>query len=188
MRTSALKIERPMDWNNLSGFGVAMADAAVRAADPGVRNAAAATSIAGAQQTTLKEQLVGTWTLVSTEDTAANGTKREPWGANPKGIHIFDAGGIYAVVGGNSNRSKFKTASQPMTEELATAIRDYYSNFGTWTVNEADKTLIRHYQSALRPNNEGEDVKESVSLSGDELTLSRPLAGGTRISMYRRAK
>jgi len=61
-----------------------------------------------AQQRSLKDQLVGTWTLVSTEDTAANGTKREPWGANPKGIHIFEAGGRYATLGGNSNRPKFK--------------------------------------------------------------------------------
>ena len=145
-------------------------------------------SIASAQQKTLKEQLVGTWTLVSTEDTVANGTKRQPWGANPKGIHFFDAGGRYAAVGGNSNRPKFKTASQPTTEELAAAIRDYYGNFGTWSVNEADKTLSRRYESALRPNNEGEDVKESISLAGDELTLSRSVTGGTRISVYRRAK
>jgi Lipocalin-like domain len=141
-----------------------------------------------AQQRSLKDQLVGTWTLVSTEDTAANGTKRQPWGANPKGIHIFEAGGRYATLGGDSNRPKFRTASQPTTEELAAATRDYFANFGTWTVNEADKTLTRRYESALRPNNEGEDVKESVSLAGDALTLSRPVAGGTRNSVYRRAK
>jgi len=145
-------------------------------------------STAGAQQRTLNEELVGTWTLVSTEDTAANGTKRQPWGVNPKGIHFFDAGGRYATVGGNSNRPKFKSASQPTTEELAAATRDYYGNFGTWSVNEADKTLTRHYESALRTNNEGENVKETISMAGDELTLTRPVANGNRISVYRRAK
>src|SRR5882757_2139263 len=127
-----------------------------------------------AQQRSLKDQLVGTWTLVSTEDTAANGTKRQPWGANPKGIHIFEAGGRYATLGGNSDRPKFKIASQPTTEELAATTRDYYANFGTWSVNEADKTLTRRYESALRTNNEGEAVKETFSLAGDALTLSRP--------------
>jgi hypothetical protein len=113
----------------------------------------------------------------------ANGTKRQPWGANPKGIHIFEAGGRYVTLGGNSNRPKFKTASDPTTEELAAATRDYYANFGTWSVNEADKTLTRRYESALRPNNEGTDVKTSVSLAGDELKLSNSTstAGGTII-------
>jgi hypothetical protein len=32
-----------------------------------------------------------TWTLVSSETTAVNGTKRQFYGANPKGILILDA-------------------------------------------------------------------------------------------------
>jgi hypothetical protein len=144
-----------------------------------------------AQQKSLKEQLVGTWTLVSSDYTASNGTKRQPFGANPKAILIFDAGGRYAAVGGPSNRPKFKSASQPTTEELAAATENYYAaNFGTWSVTEADKTLTRRYESALRPNNEGTDVKDSINLVGDELKLSGVVpASGTKIeSVYRRAK
>jgi len=46
-----------------------------------------------AQQGTLKQQLVGPWTIVSYEFTSADGTKQQI--ANPKGILIFDAGGRY---------------------------------------------------------------------------------------------
>src|SRR5262249_62162071 len=46
-----------------------------------------------AQQKTLKEQLVGAWTLVSEEITPSTGVKRQDFGANPKGILILDAGG-----------------------------------------------------------------------------------------------
>src|SRR5262245_59347847 len=46
-----------------------------------------------AQQKTLKEQLVGVWTVVSIENTAPNGSKRLIYSANPKGQYIFDAGG-----------------------------------------------------------------------------------------------
>ena len=35
------------------------------------------------QQRSLKDQLVGTWTTVSSENTAPNGTKSQPYGANP---------------------------------------------------------------------------------------------------------
>jgi hypothetical protein len=39
-----------------------------------------------AQQGSLRQQLVGNWTLVSYDRTAANGAKTQLFGANPKGI------------------------------------------------------------------------------------------------------
>jgi Lipocalin-like domain len=103
-----------------------------------------------AQQGTLKQQLVGTWALVSQENTAADGTKQRI--ANPRGILIFDAGGRYAAVGERGDRPKFKSASQPTTEEVAAATRDYFAaNFGTWSVSEPDKTLTQRFEGALIP-------------------------------------
>src|SRR3954467_9400716 len=42
-----------------------------------------------AQQKSLKDQIVGSWTLVQAVDTHADGTKTNPWGANPKGAYMF---------------------------------------------------------------------------------------------------
>jgi hypothetical protein len=141
------------------------------------------------QQKSLKEQLVGTWMLVSFERTA-NGAKQPV--ANPKGILMFDAGGRYVMAGERGDRPKFKSAGQPTTDELATATLDFFAaNFGTWSVSEADKTLTQRYDGALRPNNEGTDVMTTVSLTGDELKLTsvNPLATGVRIDQtFRRAK
>jgi hypothetical protein len=39
-----------------------------------------------AQQKSLKEQLAGTWTIVSNDNVAPDGTKRQLFGPNPKGI------------------------------------------------------------------------------------------------------
>jgi hypothetical protein len=73
---------------------------------------------AAAQQNSLKEQLVGTWTLVSYDGTGAEGARRRLSGSNAKGILFFDAGGRYATVFERIGRAKFKTASQPTTGEL----------------------------------------------------------------------
>jgi hypothetical protein len=43
------------------------------------------------------------------------------------------------------------------------------ASFGTWSVNEADKTLTTHEEGALFPNGEGGDGKRTLSLTGDEL-------------------
>jgi Lipocalin-like domain len=143
-----------------------------------------------AQQRTLKEQLVGTWTLVSSEYTLSNGTKRQQYGANPKGILMFDAGGRYAAVTGRADRPKTPSRFQVTTEEMGKAALEFAANFGTWSVNEADKTLTRRFEAALIPNNEGTDLKASVSLAGDELKTSGVVqASGTKIdSVYRRAR
>jgi hypothetical protein len=45
------------------------------------------------------------------------------------------------------------------------------AQFGTWSVNEADKTITYHVDGALFPNIEGTNGKVTVSLSGDGMTL-----------------
>src|ERR1700686_5069350 len=106
-----------------------------------------------AQAKPLKEELIGTWPLVSYER-MASGTKQTI--ANPKGVLMFDAGGRYVMAGERGDRPKFKSAGQATTEELAAATQDFFAtNFGTWSISEADKTLTQHFEGALRPNNEG---------------------------------
>ncbi len=119
-----------------------------------------------AQQGTLKQQLVGAWTLVSYDFTASDGTKQQPFGANPKGTLIFEAGGRYAELFGRPDRPKFKAPVQPTTEERAAAQQGFAANFGSWSVSETDKTLTRHFEGALVPNNEEREIKSSVSLTG----------------------
>ena len=49
---------------------------------------------AAAQQNTLKEQLVGTWTFISSTGKLADGSP--VWGSNPKGLLIFTDNGRYS--------------------------------------------------------------------------------------------
>jgi hypothetical protein len=142
------------------------------------------------QQKSLKDQLVGAWTVVSYDRTLADGTKQSV--ANPKGLLIFESSGRYVVAAERGDRPKFKSAGQATTEELAAATADFFAaNFGTWSVGATDKILVQHFDGALRPNNEGSDAKYSISLTGDELKLTQmmPLATGVRTEQtYRRAK
>ena len=48
------------------------------------------TSGAMAQQKSLKEQLVGNWTFVSSIDTNKDGTKRDRFGPNAKGLVVVE--------------------------------------------------------------------------------------------------
>ena len=108
-----------------------------------------------AQEKTLKQQIQGPWSLVSCNNTNEKGEK-QAFCTNPRGILILAGNGNYAsttVVGGRKN------ADAPGVT----------ANFGTWSVNEADKTLTLHPVGAREPAIEGKDFKMNISLNEGEL-------------------
>jgi hypothetical protein len=147
---------------------------------------------ARAQQKPLKEQLVGTWILVSDDNVAPNGTKRQIFGPNPKGIAIFDANGRYAQILMNPNRPKFKgsTRLDGTPEENKAVVQATAAHFGTWSINEADRSLTVHQEINIFPNDDGLVSKRSITLAGDELKVTNPnpSSGGTAELVWRRAK
>ena len=143
------------------------------------------------QQKPLKEQLVGTWTIVSNDNVAPDGTKRQIFGANPKGILMFESNGRYAQIFVRPDRPKFKANNrlQGTPEEIRAAYEGALVHFGTWSVTEAD--IVIRTEGALYPNQEGTEGKRTiVKLTADELKLANPAsgAGGTTEAVFRRAK
>ena len=51
-----------------------------------------------AQTKSLKDQLVGTWTVVSWEQTTKDGAKLQRFGSNPKGVNSFGADGHFFMM------------------------------------------------------------------------------------------
>src|SRR5215475_14905875 len=54
---------------------------------------------------TLKQQLIGTWTFVSSTTKLPDGSPL--WGSNPKGLTIFTENGQFVDVIARSDRAKF---------------------------------------------------------------------------------
>jgi hypothetical protein len=147
-----------------------------------------------AQQKSLREQLVGAWELVSCDRTTAHAVK-QPYCVNPNGILILDASGRYAHMIGARGRPKLSNVSHvdAPAEQYKAAAQAFLANFGTWSVNEKDRTLVRHYEGAIIPNFEGTDSKMPVTIVGDELTVAgsennADLDHGRYVTVYRRVK
>jgi hypothetical protein len=137
----------------------------------GVVIAAGLTFPASAQS--IKAQLVGTWRQVSCGGPALPLCAK----LRPKGILIFDASGNYAAIYAPGGRPK--VTGTPLdaspAEEIKAAYQGFVANFGTWTYNEADKTITYHREGAFFPNVEGTDVKSgTVSVTGDDLKFTGP--------------
>ncbi len=140
-----------------------------------------------AQQKSLKEQLVGTWTLVSSDQVRPDGSKLNKFGANPKGINIFDPNGRFFLMVASPGFLMVASADNPKivsydpsktnSEEVDGLIVGPIAYYGTYTVNEAERVAILHLEASTFPNQIGTDQKRTItSLTADELKYSSPAA------------
>ncbi len=147
---------------------------------------------ASAQQKSLKEQISGAWTLVANDNILPDGTKRQNFGPNPKGILILDASGQYIYAVTRPDRLKFKSNNrlEGTPEENESIVRGTNLIFGTWSVDGAGKTLILRLDAAMLPNQEGGESIRPFTLAGDELTVGTPntSAGGSSVNVFKRVK
>jgi hypothetical protein len=155
--------------------------------------AALATSQAGAQQKSLRDQIVGTWTFVVAEVVAPDGKKSFPFGETPKGILIFTADGHFAQihVAGDVPKIASNNRLTGTPEEYATIMRRSISVFGSYSVNEEKKTVTYKIVSATYPNWQGEAQERSIDkLTADEfVNTNHNVAGGrgSASNYYKRA-
>jgi hypothetical protein len=132
------------------------------------------------QKQSLKEQLVGTWALLSWEHKKADGTKVERYGTSPKGIAFFDAGGRYIITVMRSDRARYASNAlwQGTPDENKETADGTITYFGTYSITEPDSSIAIHVEGSSFPNWNGTDQKRFVAIAGDQLTLTvRPPAG-----------
>jgi hypothetical protein len=144
-----------------------------------------------AQTKSLKDQLVGTWTFVSSVNTRADGSKFDAWGANAKGTTIYEANGHYAFMIMRSDLPKFTDRSKTTPEQGKAVVEGSIAYFGTYTVDEPSKTVTLLVEgstlSALNGTNQKRIIK---SLTADEMNTLNPATsdGSAADTIYTRAK
>jgi lipocalin-like protein len=142
----------------------------------------------------LKDRIVGNWNFVVAEVTSPDGKKSFPFGETPKGILIFTADGRFAQihVAGDVPKIASNNRLTGTPDEYAAIMRGSLSVFGTYTVDEAKKTITYSIVSASFPNWEGEVQTRVIDkLTPEEFVNTNPNVAGGRGSasnFYRRAK
>ena len=148
-------------------------------------------SVATAQQKSLKEQLVGAWTLVSASSKLPDGSP--VWGANPIGLIIFTSSGHYSTQLMRSDLPKYASNNRAKgtPEEYKTIAMGSVANFGTYSVNAANKTFTISYDGSTFPNRKGAKETRPFVIEGDQLRITNPApstGGESSQLIYRRAK
>jgi hypothetical protein len=143
-------------------------------------------------QQSLKEQLVGTWTYVSSTITRPDGTKTDR--PNLTGIVIYASDGHFAFVSARNDLPKLASndTARATAEEAQAVVAGSIAYFGTYSVNESDKVIIVKVEGGTFANLIGSPEQKRVitSLTGDELKFTNPRtpAGNTLEFVWKRAK
>jgi len=140
--------------------------------------------LAASARAQTKESLVGTWKLVSAEDTTDSGEVKSAYGHDPTGFLTYTADGrVMAVIanGGRKPLSSRDKDSAPV-EERAEAFSTFAAYAGSYRVT--GDTVVHHFEVASTQNLVNTDGVRFVKIEGDRLKMRTPpfVAGGVRIA------
>jgi len=146
-----------------------------------------------AQAKSFKDEVTGSWSLVSFESFNAAGTKIPSIeGSDVKGRLILTADGQFSAqiisdIPKLASKARLKTTA---AEDKAIA-HGVLSFFGTYTTDEAKKVIILLVERSTYPNQvTGKGAKRIVTFSGDDMRFDNlgRTAGGRVVVVWKRIK
>lgn len=144
-----------------------------------------------AQQKSLTEQLIGTWTLSVFYRECPDGKKTDILGPNPQGLRIFQSDGRMTNFVMRSDLPKFasdKPREGTADENKAVVQGAFLSFYGRYSVDEASSTVTYHIERSIFPNANGTDQRRSVTIVGNELRNVAPNGPCTGTMVWKRAE
>lgn len=115
----------------------------------------------------IKEQLIGSWRLISQETRYVDGRREATRGTHPDGILIYDAYGNLSVQLVRSGEP-YETLN---LADFDTAMEQYHGYFGTYEVDETAGIVYHHIVGAAFLPYRGTSQVRHFKLEGNRLTL-----------------
>jgi hypothetical protein len=127
------------------------------------------------QQKTLKELIVGTWILDSVYDQTQDGKKNDTWGPGVKGILTYGNGRMsLQIIAADRPKSASGNSRMPVGQAVG--------YFGTYTVDEAAKTVTYHIERSTFPQWDGIDRTYNLEIPTENelhITTTKPIPDPT---------
>jgi len=124
----------------------------------------------------IRDRLIGTWSLVSFEHTDEAGRLVPTYGEKPVGLLMYDALGLMSAQIMDPRRPRFASGNRRLAseEELREAVAGYVAYFGRYTVDEEGGFVVHDEFGDVFPNAVGTRQKRYFQLDGELLLLTTP--------------
>jgi lipocalin-like protein len=140
----------------------------------------------------LKDELVGTWIYVSSEGTRDDGSKVQR--PSLQGAVTYTADGRFHFITTRTDAPKYASSdpARPSPDEAMAVASGSIAYTGTYTVDEATRTIHPNIETSTFPNLVGAPNQRRIvtSITADDMTLTNPRtpAGVTLELVWKRAK
>ena len=124
------------------------------------------------------KDLVGTWTLVSTDTVRSDGSRIPTFGDTPKGLIVFTSDGHFIYLYSRGDLPKFVSNNRitGTAEENKAVVQGSIATFGTYSVAGTD--LLIKVEHSTFPNWIGADQKRTIAVTGDQLKWTNAAGSG----------
>jgi hypothetical protein len=118
-------------------------------------------------------KFVGVWKLISFEQRTTAGGVTYPMGQRPVGRITYDASGHMTAQLMLPDRPKFEAPSKVRgsIDQKIAAFDGYVAYYGTYTVDEAHRTVVHHVEASLYPNWVGTEQRRLFEFAEGKLIL-----------------
>ncbi|WP_437919801.1 lipocalin-like domain-containing protein [Sphingobacterium sp. LRF_L2] len=140
--------------------------------------------------TSLKNELVGTWKLLSyIEVPIAGDDSLFPMGKNPFGILIYSSEGFMSVQIAKENRLSYSSNDKLLAtqEEMVSSLQGYMAFCGKYKVDSNNAVVTYMIKSSLFPNWKNQIQRRKIDFENDILYLrsTEPvLSNGIYVNSY----
>jgi hypothetical protein len=140
-----------------------------------------------------KEQIAGSWLLVSVTSETDDGKKGEPFGPAPKGVMIFSSDGHFSLFQSCAEIPKIAAndRAKATPEEALRVVASAIAYYGKYSIEEATGVMSVKLQASTFANLMANPEQKRIitALTADELKFSNPRtpSGVTLHTVWKRA-
>src|SRR5574340_1310133 len=129
-------------------------------------------STTAVEQPSLNDQILGTWIYVAVDLVRPDGARVPLYGTNPQRQASFDRNGRYILMTARAGQNRFVSSDrmEGTPEENKAVVQGTIAHFGSYTVDETNKTITFHIETSTFPNWNGTEQKRPFTIAGDQLT------------------
>jgi hypothetical protein len=120
----------------------------------------------------IRDRIVGTWKLVSTEEIMKDGTSRPFPGALSKGFLMYQRDGYMCANLANPDRPKWADPAHPTTAEKLAAAEGTFAYCGRYEIDVKQKQIIHLPEVATDPGYVGSRQIRPYTFEDGRLVLS----------------
>ena len=120
----------------------------------------------------LKDRLVGAWHLASIKRMRVDGSKYQLFSPDTKGIIIFEGGGHYSLQ--ITRTAPLSAATSVAVDGSQGDFEGTIAHFGTYTVNDRDRSITFRIESSSVPEWNGTEFKRPFAVLGNRFAWFNP--------------